>query len=445
MTDPRRALPKVDALVDALAADHGSTLSPDVLAWIARRAIDEARTIIESGGYADPEAAARRMASRSATHSPAVINATGVLLHTNLGRAWLHPLAIQAGLRASGSYPVEMDLETGSRGGRGARSALLAAAVTGAEAGLVVNNNAAALLLAATALAGRGEVLASRGELITIGGSFRLPDVLSSAGAFLREVGTTNKTTIEDFRSAITTRTAMILSAHPSNFTIEGFATGPTVTELAVLAREADIPFLFDIGSGLLEPHPSMPDEPDARSVIEAGADLACFSGDKLLGGPQAGIVVGRSELIRVMAKHPSFRALRPGKVVLAQLEETLAIHARGQRRQLHIWTLIDRSEQDVRALANHVRDAAGVGTVMGCVSLIGGGSAPGVELPSWGLALPGEPEDLAARLRSARQPVVCRIESGQVLLDMRSVDPQDTEGLIAAVREATDEAPVGS
>jgi len=362
-----------------------------------------------------------------------VINATGVLLHTNLGRAPLSAAAIDAIAVAAGCTDLEFDLVTGSRGRRGAGAlAALARAVPAAEAVHIVNNNAAALVLAATALAAGREIIVSRGELIEIGDSFRLPDLLESTGARIREVGTTNRTTVADYADAVGPDTAFVLKVHPSNYRIEGFTASAGLAELAGLR----VPVIGDIGSGLLAPHPSLPAEPDADSWLRAGATLVTASGDKLLGGPQAGLLLGSAAVVARLARHPLARALRVDKLTMAGLEATLA----GPRVPVvqaliaPAGLLADRAKRLSGVLA-----AAGIDSrPVPSTAAVGGGGAPGVDLPSAAVSLPAE---LAAPLRSGdavrrggRPAVIGRIENGRLLLDLRAVPPVDDDQLAAAV-----------
>ncbi len=355
-----------------------------------------------------------------------VINATGVLLHTNLGRAALSAPALAAVRTAAGATDVELDLATGRRGrrGRGALAAL-AEAVPAAEAVHVVNNNAAALVLAATALARNREIIISRGELVEIGAGFRLPELLASTGARLREVGTTNRTSVADYTAAIGPRTAFVLKIHPSNYRVEGFAGTPPVHELAGLG----VPLVGDIGSGLLRPEPLLPDEPDAATWLKAGADLVTASGDKLLGGPQAGLLLGRADLVERLRSHPLARALRVDKLTLAALEATLTHTANPTRAAL----TADPGTLRRRADALVVRlGAAGVtAQAVDTTAAVGGGGAPGVALPSAAVALPIA---LADPLRAATPAVLGRADGGRYLLDLRAVAPEEDDELFAVV-----------
>ena len=366
-----------------------------------------------------------------------VLNATGVLVHTNLGRAPLSQAARDAIAAAAGACDVEFDLAAGSRAGQrgqGAIAALLAA-VPNAQAAGVVNNNAAALVLAATVLAAGREIVISRGELIEIGDRFRLPDLLVSTGAKLTEVGTTNRTTVADYEQAITENTAMILKVHPSNYKVEGFTKSAAVSELAAL----NVPLVHDIGSGLLAPHPLLPDEPDAASSLRSGANLVTASGDKLLGGPQAGLLLGDEPLVRRLLRHPLARALRVDKLTLAALEATIAGPLPPVARSLAAdhGDLIRRGERAVASLIPHGIAA----TVVSAEAAVGGGGAPGVTLPSAAIALDS---DLALPLRDGPAvrrgqvpAVVGRMERGRLLLDLRSVDPADDDTLVCAILAA--------
>jgi L-seryl-tRNA(Ser) seleniumtransferase len=435
LVDVRRLTPRTDAvLADPRLVAAEQRLGRAIVLSAVRRAQDSARAgEIDPAAVADTAAAA--LPSLAATLTP-VINATGVLLHTNLGRAPLSPAARAAVQAASGSTDLEFDLASGQRGrrGRGMLSAL-AAAVPAAEAVHVVNNNAAALVLAATALAAGREIIVSRGELIEIGDGFRLPDLLESTGARIREVGTTNRTTAADYAAAIGPQTAFALKVHPSNYRIEGFTASASIAELAGLS----VPVVGDIGSGLLTAHPLLPDEPDASSWLGAGAALVTASGDKLLGGPQAGLLLGQADLVARMARHPLARALRVDKLTAAALEATLAGPQPPVAEQLAAdpASLAARADQIVAALASLQIDAQAVPTE----AAVGGGGAPGLGLPSAAVSLPvGLAAELragAAVRRGALPAVVGRIEDGRLLLDLRAVAPADDELLVAAVLAA--------
>jgi L-seryl-tRNA(Ser) seleniumtransferase len=429
-----RQIPRTDQLLaDPRMRAAERRVGRDLVKAAISRAQDRARAgEITPDRVAD--AAAAELPSTAASLTP-VINATGVLVHTNLGRAPLSRAATDALLAAAGTCDVEFDLDTGARAGqrgRGVIEALLRAVPAAAAAG-VVNNNAAALVLAATALAGDGrDIVISRGELIEIGDRFRLPDLLSSTGARLREVGTTNRTSVEDYQQAVTQDTGFILKVHPSNYRVEGFTREATVAELASLG----VTLVHDIGSGLLAPHPLLPAEPDAATSLAAGANLVTASGDKLLGGPQAGLLLGDEPLVRRLLRHPLARALRVDKLTLAALEATIAGPPPPVARALATDTaaLAERAERMVAILvARHVR-----ARVADATAAVGGGGAPGVSLPSVAVALP---EELAHALRHGtavrrgESPAVAgRIADGMLLLDLRAVDPADDERLVTAV-----------
>ncbi len=431
-----RKIPRTDQLLDdprMRAAER--RVGRDLVKAAITRAQEKARNAeITPDEVAD--AAAAELPVTAASLTP-VVNATGVLVHTNLGRAPLSQAAKDALLTASGTCDVEFDLGSGTRAkqrGRGVIEALKRA-VPNAQAAGVVNNNAAALVLAATALAAGKEILISRGELIEIGDRFRLPDLLISTGARLREVGTTNRTSVEDYEQAISEDTGFILKVHPSNYRVEGFTRQASVPELAALS----VTLVHDIGSGLLAPHPLLPGEPDAATSLAAGANLVTASGDKLLGGPQAGILLGDEPLVRRLLRHPLARALRVDKLTLAALEATITGPLPPVPRSLTAdpVSLKHRAERMVASLAAH-HISSGVVTTEAAV---GGGGAPGVTLPSAAVALP---EDLALPLRQGdavrrgRVPAVAgRVEKGRLLLDLRSVDPVDDDRLVAAVLAA--------
>ena len=405
---------------------------------LVKAAVARAQELARSGAIspaAVADTAAASLPPIAATLTP-VINATGVLVHTNLGRAPLSAAARDAVQAAAGSTDVEFDLASGRRGRRGAGALdALARAVPAAGAVHVVNNNAAALALAATALAAGRDIIVSRGELIEIGDGFRLPDLLQSTGARICEVGTTNRTVLADYQRAIGADTAFILKVHPSNFLIEGFTASVGVNELAGLG----VLVVGDIGSGLLRPSPVLPDEPDADSWLRAGAGLVTASGDKLLGGPQAGLLLGQAAVITRLARHPLARALRVDKLTLGALEATLTGPTVPVALALAATSssITERAEAQAKKLA-----AAGVDCqVVPTTAAVGGGGAPGASLSSAALSLP---QHLAAALRSGTAvrsgdmpAVVGRIESGRLLLDLRAVAPADDERLTAAVLAA--------
>lgn len=425
MTDPRRRVPRTDVLLaHPRLAEAERVLGRALVKAAVVAAQDRARA-----GEIEPEQVAEQAIAAlpsSATSLRPVVNATGVVVHTNLGRAPLSQAALDAVATAGRSTDVEFDLATGRRArrGRGALAAL-AEAVPAAGGVHVVNNNAAALLLAALALAPGKEIVISRGELVEIGDGFRIPELLASTGARLREVGTTNRTSLRDYAAALGPDTGFVLKVHPSNFRVTGFTAEASVRELATL----DAPLVVDIGSGLLAPHPVLPDEPDAATTLRDGADLVTASGDKLLGGPQAGLLLGSAELVERLRRHPAARALRVDKLTLAALEATL----RGPEPPVARALVADLAELQRRAdaLAERIPGAS----VVSCRSAVGGGGAPGVELPSVAVSLP---EALAEPLRTGTPSVVGRVEHGRCLLDLRTVGPDEDELLLAAVRACT-------
>jgi L-seryl-tRNA(Ser) seleniumtransferase len=430
--DPRRHVPRTDVVL----ADPRLAAARERLGGaLVKAAVADAQELARSGAIG-PEAvadvAAAALPAIAATLTP-VINATGVLVHTNLGRAPLSAAARDAVLAATGNTDVEFDLVSGKRSRRGAGALrALAEAVPAAGAVHVVNNNAAALALTATALAAGREIIVSRGELIEIGDGFRLPDLLQSTGARIHEVGTTNRTVLADYQRAIGADTAFILKVHPSNYLIEGFTASVGVRELATLG----VLVVGDIGSGLLWPSRVLPGEPDADSWLRAGAGLVTASGDKLLGGPQAGLLLGGQETVSRLARHPLARALRVDKLTLAALEATLTGPPPPVAQGLAASP--DRIAERAEAQAKRLTEAGVDCQVVPASAAVGGGGGPGVSLPSAALSLP---ERLAAGLRSGQAvrrgempAVVGRIEGGRLLLDLRAVEPADDERLTAAV-----------
>jgi L-seryl-tRNA(Ser) seleniumtransferase len=417
--------------VDELTRGLDDPLAVDA----ARAVLEQAREDIRLG--AEPgDLRARLQAELERTRRPRlrrVLNATGVIVHTNLGRA---PLAQEALARvaevARGYSNLEYDLTAGARGSRQDHVADILRRLTGAEAALVVNNNAAAVLLALAALAEGREVLVSRGELIEIGDGFRIPDVLARSGARLREVGTTNRTRAADYENAIGDETALILRVHQSNFRVVGFTELPPLRRLAQVAQSHNLPLVDDLGSGVLQPSDtlSLGDEPSARESLAAGADLVTFSGDKLLGGPQAGIVVGRADLVERLRRHPLQRALRADKLTLAALEGTLALYLDAPER---IPVLRMLRDDGVRARAERLASLTG-GMVEETVARVGGGALPLAELPSFACALE---EELAAPLRATEPPVVGIVRDGKLLLDCRTLADDDVDDVARAVASA--------
>ena len=376
-----------------------------------------------------------------------MINATRVIVHTNLRRAPLSQSAIDAMTQAARGYTdLEMDLSTGRRGSRQAHLQSLLQQVTGAEAALAVNNNASALLLGLSALSVGKEVIVSRGEAVEIGGGFRIPDVLKQSGATLVDVGTTNRTYIRDYQDAITDNTAALLKVHSSNFRVEGFTAEVEPSELVELSKEKGIPVLHDVGSGALLPTEAygLAHEPTPQQSIAAGVGLVFFSGDKLLGGPQSGIVVGQTELVRRLERHPLARAVRIDKMSLAGLTATVLHYLKQEAEaEVPIWKMISAGEQGIKDRVTRWKNQLSLpGEVISGRSAIGGGSLPGETLPTWVLALScegdaGGPERVMRRLREADPPVIARIEDDRVILDPRTVTPDDEEALLTALREA--------
>ncbi|WP_433719078.1 L-seryl-tRNA(Sec) selenium transferase [Actinoplanes sp. CA-051413] len=422
--DRRRLVPRTDAvLADPRLVDAAARLGRAPVKAAVVAAQQRART-----GELDPAdvaAAALAALPETAGGLRTVLNATGVVLHTNLGRAALSPAALAAVAAAGAHTDVELDLATGVRARRG-RTALaaLAAAVPAAGDVHVVNNGAAALVLTATALAAGQEIVVSRGELVEIGDGFRLPDLLESTGARLREVGTTNRTALADYAAAIGPQTGFILKVHPSNFVVRGFTKAVDVSELTGLG----VPVVADIGSGLLAPDPLLPDEPDAATTLRAGADLVIASGDKLLGGPQAGLLLGAAALIEQLRRHPLARALRVDKLTLAALQATLT------GPTTPTWQALRYDLGSLRARTERVRDQLAGVELVESVAVVGGGGAPELELPSWALSLP---DRYAAALRLGATPVVGRVERGRLLLDLRCVPEERDPDLILAIRTA--------
>ncbi|HEX6287470.1 MAG TPA: L-seryl-tRNA(Sec) selenium transferase [Acidimicrobiia bacterium] len=433
--NPYRALPSVDVLADEVV----SSLPRAVVVDIARLTLEQARGEIATGDDPDVVAQANRVAhavERSA--GTGVINATGVLLHTNLGRAlWSDSAAHRAFEAATSFSNLEMDLETGARSRRGSYVTRLLQHLTNAEDALVVNNNAAALLLALAATARGRAVPVSRGELIEIGGSYRLPSVMEVSGARLVEVGTTNRTRLDDYRTAIQTyQCGALLKVHPSNYRIEGFTEESSLTELATLSTD-EVPLLYDLGSGLLdEGAPWVPDwlrsEPGVRQSLAAGADLVMFSGDKLLGGPQAGVLVGDADLIERLRSNPLTRALRVDSVTYAGLGATLEVYLGADPTAIPFWrhalTPVDSLESRLESFSSVTG-----GEVVEAASVVGAGSAPGLSIPTPVLRIQ-DGASMFGGLISQNRPVLTRRDKGDLIVDLRAVDPQDDEVVVTAL-----------
>ncbi|WUI11311.1 L-seryl-tRNA(Sec) selenium transferase [Kineococcus sp. NBC_00420] len=429
LPDHRRTVPRTDAVLADPRVDAAvRTLGRDVVKDVVREVQQRVRT-----GEAPAEDVVGLVLAglpAAGTTLRRVLNATGAVLHTNLGRAQLSDAAVEAVVAAAGATDVEMDLATGRRARRGRGTmAALRAAVPAAGDVHVVNNGAAALALVATALAAGKEIVVSRGELVEIGDGFRLPDLLESTGARLREVGTTNRTSLADYRAVIGERTGFVLKVHPSNFVVTGFTAGVEAAELA----ELGVPVVVDIGSGLLTPDPLLPREPDAQSVLTAGADLVTASGDKLLGGPQAGLLLGDAELVERLRRHPLARALRVDKLTLAALEATLRSVGNPTVGAVH--ADVDDLRRRCTAVADTLSGKGIDARPEPSVAVVGGGGAPGVELPSWVVSLPPQ---LVEPLRLGEPAVVGRVEGGRTLLDLRCVPPESDDAVVAAVLALT-------
>jgi L-seryl-tRNA(Ser) seleniumtransferase len=414
--------------VDELARGKDDPLAVDAARSVLARAREEIRAGVDPGDLEarlHEELAAARTAALKRT-----LNATGVVVHTNLGRAPLAEAALDRVREVGRGYSnLEYDLSAGTRGSRQDHVAGILRRLTGAEAALVVNNNAAAVLLALAALAEGREVLVSRGELIEIGDGFRIPDVLARSGARLVEVGTTNRTRARDYEQAIGPDTAVLLRVHQSNFRLVGFTELPSVAELARVAQRHELPLVDDLGSGALA---QVEDEPSVRESLEAGADLVCFSGDKLLGGPQAGIVVGKPELVERLRRHPLQRAVRADKLTLAALEGTLALYLEPERalEDIPVLRMTLEAADSVRARADRLAELTG-GEVEETVGRVGGGALPLAELPSFACAVE---EELAAPLRAGEPPVVGVVRDGRLLLDCRTLSDAEIDEVAAAV-----------
>jgi L-seryl-tRNA(Ser) seleniumtransferase len=434
-----RRLPAVhlllaDAGLATAVAQHGQA----AVAEVVRGVLDDARTALRAGTPFDlativPLSLAR-LAARPRLRT--VINATGVLIHTNLGRAPLADEAVRAVAEAARGYVnLELDLTTGKRSHRNDVIQDDLCALLGCEAATAVNNCAAATVLALRALATGREVIVARGELVEIGGGFRIPDIMAASGAMLREVGTTNITRIADYEAAIGPETALLLRVHQSNFRIRGFTASPALADLIALGHRHGLPVIDDIGSGAMVDYAQwgMSDEPLAAASLAAGADVVLFSADKLLGGPQAGIIAGKKSLIDRITRDPFYRATRPCKLTLAGLAATLRLYRRGEWRQIPVLQLLDQSMDDLRQRAHELASAIG-GTARDDTTFVGGGSCPDESIPTVVVAVPGPAEELAARLRNGNPPVMARIHNGELLLDLRSVLPHEWEELKRAV-----------
>jgi L-seryl-tRNA(Ser) seleniumtransferase len=424
-------LPSVDLLVREAACDAPHALCVrEARATLAER---RARGEHATASALAPELRRRVRAALEPSLRP-VLNATGVVLHTNLGRAPLSAAALaRVQAVARGYSNLELDLATGERGSRQDHVAALVCELTGAEAAICVNNGAAALVLALAAFAGGREIVVSRGQLVEIGDGFRIPEIVQSAGARLREVGTTNRTGAADYQRAIGEASGALLCVHPSNFRVVGFTGGVEVRDLAEMAHAASLPLVYDVGSGVLLETPELAGEPLARDALRDGCDLVCFSGDKLLGGPQAGILAGTAEAIATCRRHPLARALRIDKLSLAALEATLRSYRDPQRARAELPALraVLEPAEEVRMRAERLAARIG-GTVIETVARVGGGALPLAELPSFGVRLDGDAEVLAARFRAGDPAVLARVSDGALVLDCRTLGDADAARISA-------------
>lgn len=443
--DPRRALPPVDGVVA-----HLSGLPHALLVDAARAALVHARATIERGATVTTDDVVRDASARvermRRAHLRPVVNATGVLLHTNLGRSPIGTAALNDAVAVGrAASNLEYDLDAGTRGSRHGHAGALLAAACGAEAGLVVNNNAAAVLLTLAALARDHDVIVSRGELVEIGGGFRVPEIMAESGCRLVEVGTTNRTRRSDYAAAMTPGVALVLKVHASNYRMVGFTETTPVEELATLG----VPVMVDAGSGLLDDttpwlahRPAwLQDEPGVRQALAAGAAVVTFSGDKLLGGPQAGIIVGRADAVARIARHPLARATRADKLTLAILQSVALAYLAGDASAIPLWRMATATVDHLRVRADAIAGALAGAKVVDTEAVAGGGSLPGLTIPSIGVAI--EPVDVdacAARLRE--HDVVGRVVDGALVCDLRSVDPADDAAVLAALRIATNDMP---
>jgi L-seryl-tRNA(Ser) seleniumtransferase len=443
-----RELPAIDELLGSPAvAPLAASLPRPLLLAVLRAAVEGARQRLLRGeeqgfGEGDLQAALR---ARVTPNLRRVVNATGVVLHTNLGRAPLAERAVSRIAEAAGYCNLELDLATGARGKRSDPLRALLVELTGAEDALVVNNCAAAVLLTLTALAQGREAIVSRGELVEIGGGFRVPDVMRQAGCALVEVGTTNRTRRRDYLAACGERTALLVKVHRSNFALVGFTEEASVAELAAVGSERKVPLFVDLGSGALRPFdaPGLPAEPTVAEAVAAGASVVAFSGDKLLGGPQAGILVGAAEVIQRLAAHPLYRAVRVDKLVVGALEATLELYRDGvDREQVPVRAMVLATDQALasraQALSRALEALEVVHEIRPLEGRVGGGSMPTAVLRSWGVAVPApNPGPLLDRLREGAPPVVARIVEGALALDVRCLEEQDLELVARRVADA--------
>jgi L-seryl-tRNA(Ser) seleniumtransferase len=449
--NPLHAIPSVDSLLNlpamvSLQAEYGHVWCLQA----TRQVLEEIRSQVKNTGNLPTEEKIvsqieSLLMSQSIPTLRPVINATGVVLHTNLGRAPLCQAAIEEiAYLGSGYSTLEYDLEKGQRGKRDVHAADLLTRLTGAEAALVVNNNAGAVMLVLAALANRKKVVISRSQLVEIGGGFRIPEVMRLSGAKLVEIGTTNRTHLSDYETAIQEGANLVLLAHQSNFKIVGFTTSPELPEITKLAHQYDLNVVYDLGSGaLVDPVTfGLESELTVQNALAQGADLVCFSGDKLLGGPQAGLVVGKASLIDKVRRHPFYRALRADKLCLAALSATLLEYLKNRAVEtVPVLIMLARKEADLKLKAERWQEELGTGQVLPGESMIGGGSLPGQTLPTWLLALkPKSTKQFSKRLRQAEIPVITRIEDDQVLLDPRTVLSSQEAVLLNNLKQALSE-----
>lgn len=440
-----RDLPSVDSLAsDAEVVLAGAQVAHDIRVAVARNVIDDARRRALAGNVLDPEAltadAVARLQALAAPSQRRVINATGIILHTNLGRAPLAAAAVQAMTAAASGYTnLEVNLTSGARGSRQDHVSPVWRHLLGSESAMVVNNNASAVLLALSSLCRGGEVIVSRGEAVEIGGGFRIPEILRISGAKLVEVGTTNRTRTGDYAAAISAKTRAILKVHPSNFRIIGFTEKPPLEELSALARNHDILLMDDVGSGALldTTRYGLTAEPRPQDSLSAGADIVMFSTDKLFGGPQGGVIAGSSETLRKIMSNPLARTVRTDKVHLAGVEATARIYLENDpAAKIPIWSMISATADELRLRAERWKSALG-GDIVPSQSAVGGGSLPGETLPTYCLALPQTRTpvtDLSRRLRESDPPTMGRIEDDRILLDPRTVQESEDADLVATV-----------
>ena len=441
-----RNLPSVESLLqDAadLIDSYGRPLTLDAL----RSTLDDIRARFKTNPElalpSDEEILSRAESRLSAWTQPTlipVINATGVIIHTNLGRAPLSKATIAAmQTTAQGYSNLEYDLGKGKRGSRLLHAESVLQKLTGAEAAVVVNNNASAVMLTLAALSNRKRAIIARSQLVEIGGGFRVPDVMKQSGAKLVEVGTTNRVHLRDYEEAVSEPTGVVMRAHRSNFKIIGFTEEPELRDIVNVAHKADVPVVDDLGSGsfLDTAKYGLAHEPTVQESLDAGVDVVCFSGDKLLGGPQAGIIVGRKDLIAKIKKHPLARAVRADKVALAGITATLLHYLKDEaEREIPIWRMISMTRKQVKARAEAWRDALGQGEVVESESTVGGGSLPGESMKTWVLALDVKsPDKFIAKLRASNPPLIARTENDRVLLDPRTVLPEQDETLLSILK----------